>query len=217
MTANADVMFRTICDERGGVDAMSAVSLAIARALASALTSDPLVPSTIAQLTALLPQPAKSPEAPPQGRPWDLSLLSDHQLRLLERLACIATGEAPPMVEHRPKSSRHWAAVDLARMCDAAQARDGRLTEDELVEVRNAVLELLYPMCLPARLWECYLPAPAIPPPLVEENAQAAVPESTRSVPAAGNVVPIRPDYNAVAPIISAPHLDVRKSNWPVQ
>ena len=54
MTADVESMFELLCAERGGIDSLSAVALAVARALAVALCAEPIVPTTVAQLTALL-------------------------------------------------------------------------------------------------------------------------------------------------------------------
>jgi hypothetical protein len=54
--ADAEQLFSALCDERGGIDALSIVERAVCRQLANALVSDGSR-TDIAALAALLPQP----------------------------------------------------------------------------------------------------------------------------------------------------------------
>jgi hypothetical protein len=92
MSPNVEDMFRSLCDERGGLDALSVTQAAIARALATALCTDPISPTAITSLTSLLPPPAG------QLVPGhlDLSRLSDDELSTLEGMIERAGTAAPP-------------------------------------------------------------------------------------------------------------------------
>jgi hypothetical protein len=191
-----EAVLASIVETRGGRACFTVEQLAIASAVSHLLTAladgDPAGAANVATLIALLPPPR---EPLP---PVDLSLLSDRELSALERLIQIGTGERP-RIEHNPRSRRYWAAFDLVASLDKIEARGTPITDDEIVTVRNAVLSLAYPVTLPAKLWECYLPAPVVPAPAVENIAPAAVPKSPR-VPAATNVIPLDPRGSAPMP-----------------
>jgi hypothetical protein len=172
---------------RGGRQCFSTEQLAIASAISHMLVligdGDTTGASGVPALLAMLPPPR---DPPPQ---MDLTRLNNRELAALERLVQIGTGERP-RIEHNPRSRRYWAAFDLVASLDKIEARGTPITDDEIVTVRNAVLSLAYPVTLPAKLWECYLPGPAVPAPAVENIAPAAVLESPR-LQAATNVVPL--------------------------
>jgi hypothetical protein len=183
--------------ERGGLVAFDTKAMVTARALTRVLAAvsagDTSKAASIPALEAMLPPKTAQP-----GRPWDLSKLNNKQLALLDKLACIATGEAVPKSEHRPRSRRYWLAQDLARVLDNGVTGEIGMAEaspETLIEVRGLVTDLLSPLHIPVLFEETFRGAWAYPP-TVENNAPAASPESARAVPAAGNVVPIRPDYS---------------------
>ena len=199
-----DVTLQDLLDEliaeRGGPACFSTVQRLAARAMIRAMVAiqGGKLSSTasIEAIERMLPPRVEQP----QSKPWNLELLSDHQLAVLEKLAAVATGEVPPRTEHRPRSRRYWLAQDLARVLDGGVTGDigrAKASEETLIEVRNLVQDLLSPLYLPTLFEETFRGAwsvstwvPPAPIPAVENNAPAAVPESPR-VPAATNVVPL--------------------------
>jgi hypothetical protein len=94
MTASADELFSEIVNERGGVDALNAVQLSIARSLAITLSEEPVNAATVTGLTTLLP-------APQTGTRVNLRKLSDRDLAQLEKLVRRASvaGSVPDETE----------------------------------------------------------------------------------------------------------------------
>jgi hypothetical protein len=189
-----ETVLAAIVEARGGAGAFTVETLAIASAVAHLLVGigdgDAAGAASVATLTAMLP--ANADPSPPV----DLARLSDRELAALERLIEIGTC-VKPRREHKPKSSRYWAAFDLVALLDRIEARGtgAPITDDECVEVRSMITEVLGLVVLPARLWlpEMYFapPSPVLPP--------ADVPEPTAAAPAPerSNVVPIRPSAPA--------------------
>jgi hypothetical protein len=123
----------------------SVLDRAACRQVAKILAADNVSPQDISAANGLLSQLPKVPEA----TPWDLSKLSDRQLRLLERLATVAQGKAPPMAEHRPKSLSYWCAVDAAAIIDRVEQRGGgisNLLPAERTELKSAISMMLAPI-----------------------------------------------------------------------
>jgi hypothetical protein len=138
-------MFRAVCDERGGVDGMTAVGLAVARALAVALTTDPLNPSTIAQLTGLLPPVAKA-----TGGQIDLSKLDDAELDALEAMVTKAGTVPPPepgseraQINELLTMNETLQGIIAAREREADAARQGEETWRRLAESAGAECDRL--------------------------------------------------------------------------
>src|SRR5262245_57874943 len=155
MTDNAppthEAVLASIVEARGGRSCFTTETLAIASALAHLLVGlgdgDVAGAQSVTALLALLPPRVEHP-----GKPWNLELLSDRQLTILERLQAIATGEAPPMIEHRPRSRRYWIAQDLVRVLDTGvtgQIGRAEASAETLIEIRNLVQDLLSPLYLP--------------------------------------------------------------------
>jgi hypothetical protein len=94
MTASADELFSEIVNERGGVDALNAVQLSIARSLAITLSEETVNAATVTGLTQLLP-------APQTGTRVNLRKLSDRDLAQLEKLVkrASAAGSVPDKTE----------------------------------------------------------------------------------------------------------------------
>jgi hypothetical protein len=189
-------VFDGLLRERGGSQAFDQTQLAVARKLAQLLADDGEVSgSTLTTLVSLLPpKPSDTEEA------WDLSLLTDEQLEELDRLAARATGTAPPTPQ-KPRrgpprrSQREREGQELARLLDslegeadhAAKAkRRYALTDDDLLHVRNLIVDMLGLVCLPRMVF------------VEVESAEAARQES--AVPAAVLETPIAPAPAAPEP-----------------
>jgi hypothetical protein len=206
-----DGVFGEIIGERGGIHALSASHIAIARALATELSSGDINAKVVADLMALLPPPKPGP------RP-DWSKLSDEQLNEAHRLMAIACGTEPPapLPPEAPQTMREREAMQLAKRLDAVEARGDTMSEDDLIATRNCVLTMVLPMTLPARLWAPYSPTPPSAPAFVPEPD----PETTRPRPSLShgeaigngsgnsNVVPL-----GIGP--GNPAFDRDKRGWP--
>jgi hypothetical protein len=197
-----DMMPRTLMQvldcivaERGGRGAFNTAQLLAARGLVRVLNEvnngDVGKAASIDTLMSMLP---------PKGAalaPIDMSHLSDRELAALERLVEIGNG-TKPRIEHKPKSTRHWLAVELAAKLDAVVK--GNIGEvdvplKDLAEVRSLVMSLLSPLLTQDLFRDtfesAFAPYPVVPLPAVADNAPVAVPESPRAIPAAvDNVVP---------------------------
>jgi hypothetical protein len=111
MTASFEDVYDALVQRHG---AESVVDKAVCRSMARLLGDDGMdakAAAAAAQLAALLPPRAES-------KPWDLRLLSDRQLAILEKLASIARGERLGTPEHRQKSTKHWLALQIAALLD---------------------------------------------------------------------------------------------------
>src|SRR5262245_35241916 len=82
MTADVEALFAEIVRERGGIDAMPITTQALCRALAQALASEPINPSVVSQLTALLP-PVIGAARGGAGGFLDPNLLTDGELEFV--------------------------------------------------------------------------------------------------------------------------------------
>jgi hypothetical protein len=91
MSNDAAVILAELITERGGRPAFNAVGLAAARALAQILAAtEPPPRAAIAALVGLMP-----PCRPTPQERWDLTKLTDRELRRLEYLARRACGQEP--------------------------------------------------------------------------------------------------------------------------
>lgn len=114
---------------------------------------------------------------PNAGPPWNLSLLTDKQFHVLEKLHAIATGAKPPSPLRKPPpkplTERETRAMEMARVLDVVDGEQRKLTDDDLLAARNCLSSMLFPMAtltqlLPAEVYGTPsrpLPAPAEPEP----------------------------------------------------
>jgi hypothetical protein len=158
------VVFEELLREFGGKAALTAVQLGACRRLAMLLGgTETIVPAQIATLQELLPARPAADDEPE----WDLSLLTNEQLEDLDVLAAICTRTAPPTVV-KPRrgpprrSHREHVAIGAAHLldhleADADAARKAKhrhvLTDDDLMHVRNCLVELLGCVALPRRVF----------------------------------------------------------------
>jgi hypothetical protein len=147
----------------------SVLGRAACRQAAKVLVADNVSASDLASVHALLSGLPKVAEP----TPWDLTKLSDRQLRLLERLAGVAQGKAPPMAEHRPKSLSYWCAVSAAQIVDRVERRGcglENLLPAERIELKSNISIMLSPLGTTIRnFWP--------------EHFEALTPSFTPSVP----------------------------------
>jgi hypothetical protein len=196
------VLMDQLLAERGGRGRFSATELALAHQLASLLSMPPdaTTARTCAAITEMLPARI-SPDPDP---PADLSLLSDRQFAMLEKLLAIARGQQPPTWPRRKQhkqTEREADALRLAGILDAAAAA-GRLTADDEIQVRNCLSSMLFPLQTLTGLFPAEIFGPAPPAPLraapvssaeIEPEPIQSEPESP--VPDTQNVVQLhRPD-----------------------
>jgi hypothetical protein len=125
--ATEQQLFEDIVHRHGGIDALSLTAVAIAKALAKALGTEPLDPNVIADLTALLPPP---PLAPGAGH-IDLSKLTDADLDALEAMHMKAGVSGPPP---EPGSDR-------ATINELLAMNEGLRAQCDRVEERAAIAE----------------------------------------------------------------------------
>jgi hypothetical protein len=192
MNADFNAIYAKLAARHG---AATVLDKAVCRQVAKVLASDDVSPAEMVAANALLAQLPKAAEA----KPWDLTLLTDRQLAILERLGTIARGERPAVPPHRQKSDRYWLAIELANKLDASVK--GNIGEvdvplKDLAEVRSLVMSLLSPLLTQDLFRDtfesAFAPYPVVPLPAVADNAPVAVPESARAVPkAVDNVVPL--------------------------
>jgi hypothetical protein len=174
-----------IVSERGGRKAFSFTQLAIAHQLASALTgpADSATATTVARLTEMLPPVVTEDEGPP----WDLTKLTDRQFHLLERLSAICRGEAPPRRIRKPAPKpltvRGERARELVNLLDGIEADGRKLNDDDLLQVRNHVSDLLGLLCAMTTLAAPYAPQPKPLPTPVLQNATENVAENSAEQP----------------------------------
>jgi hypothetical protein len=177
-------IFDNLIAERGGRQNLSVTHLSVIRTLAVALSTDPPAsPQTIAGLGALLPEP-KAAGAPT----YDLSLLDDRELRLLEHLTALAAGEKRGKYKPERHSRRALCALDLARLLDRIEANHRELTEADKNEVRNRIHFVLGRSVDPNALYSYLVPKPAAAAAVVEpepesSSAPAAPVENVISLP----------------------------------
>ena len=214
MSADFQVLFDQLVNERGGKQALGVVGLSIARSLAVALSDPTTPPSIVASLSASLPVPKPGEAA------YDLRILSTAELRELDYLLGRAAGarEArPPRVR---RSRREEEALALAQFVDAISRRDKKttdaeefqirkypkLTDAETIQIRNHIHYVLRDVADPNQIYSylAWRPAPAA------VTAPAAVVES-EATPSA----PVTTDN--VVPLTSSPKLSVHGDGAPVK
>jgi hypothetical protein len=173
--ADFQAIFDKIVTERGGRPAFDVVGLAVARALAAALTSDPPgPPATIGNLVALLPAPKQA-----AAQNYDLRNLTDKELATLEFLAARAAGLKPPKPPRVHRTAREQDALEAAQFIDRIARGDKKPTADEIVQIRNYVYYLIRNVADPYQLFREHRVAPAV------AALQAGMTETDAVLPAA--------------------------------
>jgi hypothetical protein len=190
---SADVLLQEICDERGGQDGMTVLQLAAARNLAKLLSDDAADPAAVARSIPLLESVLPLKSAEPTA---DLSKLSDAQFSQLERLLAIARGQTPPRSIPRkpppkPLTPRGYRAAELANLLDRVENEGRALANDDLLQARNCLSSIMFPLgtlerLLPAEVFAAPTPSPEAASPTPEPEQKA--PPPTPAPP--DNVVP---------------------------
>jgi hypothetical protein len=223
MTASFEDVYGALV-RRHGAD--SVVDKAVCRSMARLLADDGMdakAAAAAAQLAALLPARA-------EGKPWDLRLLSDRQLAILEKLASVARGERLGTPEHRQKSTKHWLALQIAALLDSAAERTGSpdwryrtpdnmaLSTHEKTQLKSDVSILLSPFRV-EDLWRdnfesvfCAERAPAayVPPEQATPIAEK-LPDNVVALPPRGSPYVFDPICTSSIP----PCYDATKKDWP--
>lgn len=189
MTADIEQLFASIVVERGGLDSLSVVSQALARALAVALATEPVNPATITALTGLLPPPLSHP-----GGVLDLSKLTDAELDRVEAMRdevdslLAKAGSVPPdltadaahvaelLTMNRGLNELVARTEERVRIAEQSAAMYRRMTEtasETCAELRARLAQVTAAV------------APAEPTP-VEQTAPAATPAAPAAL---GNVL----------------------------
>jgi hypothetical protein len=175
-------IFDALVNERGGVARLSIVQLALCQSLACALAAD-AAPNIVAGLSAMLP----APTAEPATDNWDLSLLSDRELRLLEYLCRRAHGLKDLPKKDR-QTRRELDAIDLAKLLDeianSTETPKRFANERELATIKLAIHNLVCGAvrCATHELWEPEfksalwgpLPKPPLPDPAADGPSNKA-------------------------------------------
>ena len=167
-TDATDALTEALISERGGSSEFSITQLAVARRCAHALAGDG-DPKDIVALMAMLPPvrrrievvaetplPYSSLDKSDAPREWDLSLLADHQLALLEELAAVAQSRAVPI-----ETKRMRAAVNLVALLNGSRdeaALPPCCAGSIEAGVHNHVYDILSPRFTPAVMFKNYLP-----------------------------------------------------------
>jgi hypothetical protein len=146
-TADFQCIFDGIIAERGREN-LTVVHMAVVRALALALSSDPPVPATIGSLVALLPAPRKANEPT-----YDLRLLTDRELHTLEYLYDRAAGLKPAKPPRVRRTAREADALEAAQFIDGIARRDGKPTDAEMIQIRNYIHYLVRDVTYPGALY----------------------------------------------------------------
>jgi hypothetical protein len=166
--SEADALFAALCGERGGVAALSTIDIAVARKAAAVLASDAGDPRDAATLLGMLPAVVQrrvagsDPATVP--RDWNLSLLSDAEFVLLQRLEAKACSRPSPDITGEV-SRRLAGALDLASALDAVADVEALLPADRHgleISVRNSVHDILCPPFLPSQIFACYSDGPSL-------------------------------------------------------
>src|SRR5439155_1417416 len=148
---DADALFEAIANERGGLASFSTVQITLARRAAQQLAGDGGDPKDIVALLSLLPPVVPRADAAVPAAVWDLSLLNDDQLLLLEQLQACATGKSWP-------SRCLTSTFLLAHTIDATDvdALPPGERADLVINLRNMVGDVVGSTALMAEMFRCY-------------------------------------------------------------